>query len=220
VDKISDQLRAEIVLSGQLASWIGDQIENANVPGTPRVRNAMALYHIAFSHHPAVLTLIDRSFKISALALLRPLFESYLRGVWVEVSAKDDELVSFLKGLSSPNFKTLEKAARQASKDESLAELAKMLWGRFSHFTHSGAGLINRNQNQEILGDATPDKDCMAAIFFCDAVVLLASIRVSKLLGKPEYEHEILKKFNERKSRYETYCTNAREPAEYKSLSS
>jgi hypothetical protein len=213
MDKISKQLREEIILSGKLANWIGDQIENANVSDTRKARSAMALYHIAFTHHGAILTLIDLGFRVSALALLRPLFESYLRGAWIEVSAKDGELDSFLSGESSPNFKALLNAAKQVSGDDSLPNFVEMMWGRVCHFTHSGAGLINRNQDRDSIGDTTSENDCMAAIFFCDAVVLLAFINVSRLMGKTEREHEILKKFNEKKSRYETYFANARASA-------
>jgi hypothetical protein len=207
--KISKQLREEIILSRKLASWIGDQIENANVSDTRKARSAMALYHIAFTHHGAVLTLIDLGFRVSALALLRPLFESYLRGAWIEVSANDDELDSFLSGELSPNFKALLSAAKQVSGDDSLPKFVEMMWVRVCHFTHSGAGLLNRYQDKGSIGDTTPEKDCEASILFCDVVVSFAFIQVSKLMGKPEYEQEILKKFSERKPRYETYFASA-----------
>jgi hypothetical protein len=210
VTNISDELRSAVISAGGLADWIGNQIDGAVIPDTPRARSAMALFHISFTHHTAILTLLDRGFRVSALALLRPLFESYLRGVWVEVSAKDDELVFFLSGCRSPNFKTLQNAARQISDDKSLAGFAEMFWGRLSHFTHSGSGLINRYQETNGIGDVTPERDCMAAVFFANSIVLLASERASRMIEKPEWECEILNKFNEIKSLYARYQESSR----------
>jgi hypothetical protein len=205
VSKSPNQLKDEIVLSGALANWVGDQIDNAHVSNTARARHAIVLYHIAFSHHSAVLMLFDRGFRLSALALLRPHFESFLRGYWIENCASESELLAFLKGDKNPNFNELLRAADKISGDLSLSQLARTMWGRLCDFTHSGAGLINRNQDITSIGDVMPERDCMSAIFLSNTILFLAFVSTLKLIGKNDMDAEVSNRFCEMRDRYERF---------------
>jgi hypothetical protein len=201
----SAQLRAEIVESLKLADWIGDTIENSSVPNTPRACNAMALYHVVFSHHSAVLVLFNHGFRLSALALLRPLLESFLRGNWVEVQASDKELNDFLAKDNSLKYEQLLAAAERLSDDNALSDLVRLLWVRLCSFTHSGAYLLNRNQDANTIGDLTTESDCMSAIYFSNSTAFLTLIHVLKLIDRNEILLQASEKYNEISERYEVY---------------
>ncbi len=91
-----------------------------SLPSTIRSWLFLLLYDLATEHHGALLILTNTGTHFgSALALLRPLWEVSLRGVWVARCAWDEQLDGISKHLK--RFPGLAAIAREVQ--ESLAAL-------------------------------------------------------------------------------------------------
>src|SRR5882762_7895158 len=69
---------------------------------TERNRAAAALFGIAADHHGAIVFLLKSTFYSSSFALLRCLFEAYLRGLWVRHCANDAQVAAFIRADAEP----------------------------------------------------------------------------------------------------------------------
>jgi hypothetical protein len=101
-------------------------------------RLLIAYTHIAVTHHSAIIELSEARHDPSALALLRPLVESCLRGLWI-YDRPEEALVAFLSGkrLSIPGLETLVTVLSPRFPDGLLAPIKKN-YGTMYGFTHTG----------------------------------------------------------------------------------
>jgi len=90
------------------AEQFGDAL-NRLVSGTKlattdrnRTRAAAALFGIAQDHHHAIVFLLKHTFDSSSFALLRSVFEAYLRGLWIKRCATAAQVQSFIDGNDPP----------------------------------------------------------------------------------------------------------------------
>ena len=60
--------------------WLALRIEGLPLPVSDRDRLAAGCFHQALEHHEAIVKLVRRKLVGSAFALLRPLFELFVRG--------------------------------------------------------------------------------------------------------------------------------------------
>ncbi len=71
---------AELERAFELAQWLATELNNLPIQPTLRNRLSGACLSIAQDHHLAVATLIEHDLCSSALALVRPTYEAYIRG--------------------------------------------------------------------------------------------------------------------------------------------
>lgn len=112
---------------------------------TPNLRNTVfhALADLVPEHFGAIILLVEqRQFFGSAFALLRPLIETYLRAIWVNSIASDEELAMISQGAKElPKFSVCRAAVEAYFAQNGVSGLydmhsdfVKSLHG----FTHSG----------------------------------------------------------------------------------
>lgn len=58
----------------------------------------MGYTHIVVTHTNSIITLASDSADASAMALMRPLVEAHLRGLWLHDVASDDQIQGFIEG--------------------------------------------------------------------------------------------------------------------------
>jgi len=146
-----------LLRSGQLTEMIGAAWESSNVFQEARANAAQGLCAVSLQHAAAVLTLIP-SQPASAIALVRPQFESLVRAVWAAHAATDAELARLLAPLT---MESQQAAKRLPSVPDMLAKLetsgprgAAALLGRarsrlgdgLNSFVHGGIHPFARQQ--------------------------------------------------------------------------
>lgn len=115
-----EQLESLIERSFLLHEAVYCHVESLDSPVSPRADIASDAGEIALEHGTAVLDLIESRRFNSAFALMRPQFESLVRGIWLAYAASD----SWVEKLSQP----LTHAAQQAANEgPMLAEMLKQL---------------------------------------------------------------------------------------------
>ena len=136
---LAEEFGAELnVLTNEIEMW-----------HTERNRAASATFGIALDHHAAIVFLIRENFLSSAFALLRILFEAYLRGLWLKHCASDEQVSAFFRGCEPPKTMVTEIEATEAFASGVLSRIKKENWSAMCAFTHTGGLHLQRWQSRD-----------------------------------------------------------------------
>lgn len=135
-------------------------IDGAAFTTTTRTRVSVALLHLSLEHQRGIVVLADSGAFGSALALFRPQFEAYVRGVWFQWCAQEKDVQSFLKGKEPDGIGKLIAAveALEGYEGKVLSKAKAEKWKTLSDYTHGGAIQVKaRNTQDEIAYNYNPD---------------------------------------------------------------
>jgi hypothetical protein len=116
---------------------------------TEKNRAAAASFGIAQDHHAAIVFLLKNTFHSSSFALLRSLFEAYLRGLWLKHCATGAQVSAFFRGGEPPKNMVAEIESTEAFTGGVLSRIKKENWGAMCAFTHTGGLHLQRWQSQD-----------------------------------------------------------------------
>jgi hypothetical protein len=80
--------------SDEVIRWVHSNLDSKKIPTLPnekRLQLAAACWHTAIDHQMAVGVLVHETLHASALALMRPTIEAYVRGLWLLYAATDQD---------------------------------------------------------------------------------------------------------------------------------
>ena len=88
----TDQLLGQ---SKALIQWLDEQLHGAEFRSEVRTQLAGSCLDLAMEHQKAIVMLVSQSLHGSAFALVRAIFETYIRGAWLYHCASDADLELF-----------------------------------------------------------------------------------------------------------------------------
>ena len=154
-NRISSNLSDRIQQSDAIINWLDRQIDGTAIALNDRSRLSGGCLDAAMEHHRAIVVLVANRLFGSALAMVRPTFEAYLRGAWLHQCASDASLESFSKG----NFRIeirgmIEDLERlPAFECGALLKAKTAGWTKMCDFTHTGVQqAIRRNGAVRVRG--------------------------------------------------------------------
>lgn len=95
------RIQAALARASDISDWIDSSIHGVEIPSGDREAMAGALFDQVHEHYKAIRLLVENSFVGSAFSLLRPTFETFVRGVWLLHCASDKEVENFAKDKTS-----------------------------------------------------------------------------------------------------------------------
>lgn len=116
---------------------------------TEKNRAAAACFCIAQNHHAAIVFLLKNTFYSSSFAMLRSLFESYLRGLWLKHCATDTQVSDFFRGVEPPKTMVADIESTEAFTSMVLSRIKKESWKVMCDFTHTGGLHLQHWQSQD-----------------------------------------------------------------------
>lgn len=133
-----------------LSSWLGEKTNDRRIPVNRRSLTGSCLLQHSLDVADAIIILLEKNLPGPALALARPLFESYVRAIWILKCASDEQIVQFLKGQPPPPFpKLLGVMEDQAIPQVDLIRKINDRHMRHFHdFTHGGSGHVMRRHGE------------------------------------------------------------------------
>ena len=134
-------LSERVTQSEQQGLWVQSMVDGLTVsfPSTDnRLQFAAACWATAIEGHHAIVLLTRAGCHGSARALLRPLFEGYIRGVWLQIAASDHE-VDVASQDRFPAFGRMVEAIEMMGPVTGgrLPELKAAWWGPMCSLTHT-----------------------------------------------------------------------------------
>lgn len=166
---------------------------------TNRLRVAISLLQLAIEHHQAIHVLVEQGLNGSAFALLRPLYEAYVRGVWFHHCASDKQILSFLTGIGTnlPDFGGLIAAIEKVDGFEGgvLSDIKKTAWKNMNDFTHGGAIQVKaRNSRDEVVSNFLPEH-VKGILESATAFSLMASLAIASAVKDETLSNDLFQTY-------------------------
>ncbi|MFQ1934264.1 DUF6988 family protein [Aeromonas veronii] len=159
----------------------------------PRVKVAATLLSITIDHAQGIRLLLEQGAFPSASALMRCLFETYIRAMWVWKCANEKQLLKFVKDdkiIDEKNktipFKTLVEAIEMANCfPEYLSEIQKNVWAGLNSLTHGGSILLHRSFDGKTIQHRYDNELVKEIIEFSTMLVCMAFAGLIELCEHP-----------------------------------
>jgi hypothetical protein len=177
-----------------LVSRLSQRIEGLEISATDRNRISAGCFHLALEHHEAIVHLIRRNLFGSAMALVRPLFETYVRGIWLGKCASESELKEFQKGKIDKTFGELvaDIEGHEGYNVGVLAQVKKNSWSAMNDFTHGGVLQVIRRITADSITPNYTAEEIGETVTFAGAIGLLSTSEVALIAGRTDIASELL----------------------------
>lgn len=166
-------------------------------PRNIRTDVAARSLHLSVEHHGSIWLLANSNQIGSAAALVRIQYEAYLRGLWANRLASEDQLRNFFDSDKKPfkpynemlkSLATLPDALFAAE----LSEFHKKFWGPLSSYIHSGGLHLKRRGIEDEIGPSYSDLEVVEILTVSNLVALFATQEFVHVSGGADLEKEAL----------------------------
>ncbi|MGH8464132.1 MAG: DUF6988 family protein, partial [Pseudomonas sp.] len=107
-----ERVQQALALADHVRHWNEDRLPGMVMQAPEPDHMAAVAFGVVHEHQKSVMVLVQHGLLGSATALMRPAFEAFVRGLWLQW-ANDDELAHFQKGHDTA---TPEKIIRKVVK--------------------------------------------------------------------------------------------------------
>ncbi len=164
-----------------------------------RSRLSSALLYTSNEHFFSILTLCSKNIPASAFSLMRPQYEAFTRGLWVQFCAKDTQINSILSGKSFPksNQEILDALSKIPRYEEGqLNHLCKIVWKKSHDFTHGGGVQASWHIGRQSIGSQYTRKEIDGLCTITNSISLANSIALSELCNSPKSAYKLTRSYN------------------------
>jgi len=147
--------------------WLHEKTNERKFPGGIRERAGLSILQLSQDIGDAIIVLLDAKLPGPALSLARPLFEGYVRGLWLLNSASDKQVNEFLSG-KCPRFPGLLAAIGkdQASGGAWIHANSNKNLIAFHDLTHGGSEHVKRRNKDNSVEPSYPEQELESLINF------------------------------------------------------
>jgi hypothetical protein len=171
-----------------LITAISDQMHDLSIPNDPRTNLAARCHFTAMEHHAGIALLFSVGHPAPALTLLRPVFEAYVRGIWLSDCASDAQIADFQSRdwRKIPKIKTMVLSIERTTTFIDTGTLGKSLsanWETLCGFTHTGIEQLQMCLSNDAIERSCSDEQIDEASNFASACAIMAGIATATLAG-------------------------------------
>ena len=160
-------LSKSIERAKEFGIWLHERANDRNIPSGLRERTGAKILQHSLDIDDAILILLDAQLPGPALTLVRPLFESYVRGVWLLQISSDNEIEEFINGKCPTFYELLEAIGNDQQSGGAWIHANKNAnWSSFNDLTHGGNQHVKRRNTQEAIEPNYPESELEALIRF------------------------------------------------------
>lgn len=121
------------------ANWFAEKLHRRRFKNDLRSRVVAACFGVSQQHHNSILILLSRRppLEATSFALLRPLVESVIRGLWLCHVATDTQVDEYARSGTKLDMASMMKKLDKATGLDSYKGLYKKNWSVLSAYTHT-----------------------------------------------------------------------------------
>lgn len=191
-----------VTKSNELIQWLDQHVYDLNLieDAHSRSRLAVSCFYVALEHQRAIVLLISHNLHGSARALVRILFDAFIRGLWLFRCASDDDLEYFkkeddLKKKFEDRITDIEKLSDDDEKI--LSTIKSNTWSAMCSYTHTGMfQLIRYNSSQAIEPNCNED-EIVEALNFANFFGLQSALWMNSVSSNTDRLNGIGEKIDE-----------------------
>lgn len=135
----------KLVQAIQRATEIAETLHGRRIKGDLRSRLCAACFAVSQQHHNSLLILLAHTppLQATAFALLRPLTESAMRGLWLSHVASDEQVQKYIQSGTKLDMASMMTAVGKAVGLDAHHAIYKH-WHSLSAYTHTGEHQVQR----------------------------------------------------------------------------
>lgn len=162
---------------------IDDAIHGARITTDNRSMIAGGCFDVVLEHQKSITMLAGARFLGSAFALIRSLYESYIRGLWIRYAATDNEITNFLEDKINTSIgDMIARIEKVPGFDVGvLSAIKSTSFSSMCSYTHCGWRQIGRRFNNEYIEPNYLSGEVEEVLSFSNTMALLAAHEVSKM---------------------------------------
>ncbi|WP_332821104.1 DUF6988 family protein [Pseudomonas sp.] len=124
---------------------IAEALHGRHIKGDLRSRLCAACFAVSQQHHNSILILLSRNppLQATAFALLRPLTESTIRGLWLSHVATDEQVESYVQSGTKLDMASMITLVGKAAGVIAHQAIYRH-WPSLSAYTHTGEHQVQR----------------------------------------------------------------------------
>lgn len=170
------------------------KIEGLEFLPSDRNRLSAACFHQALEHHQAIVLLVRHNLIGSAFALVRPMFEIYVRAIWLGKRASAEDLLRFQGGKLKMEFAEMvaDIELHEGYNVGVLSDVKMKSWRAMNDFTHGGPLQTMRRITEDSITSNYSDEEIQEVLAFSGAIGFLATSEIALLAGRDDIATVIL----------------------------
>lgn len=186
---LSDALQG----SRELAGRINAAAQGVQFPASDRARLSAALLDQVHEHHESIQLLLEKKLVGSAFALVRIIFETTVRGIWLFRCASDPEVEQFKADKLKKKFGELIAAVENVvgAQGSALSQMKSKFWAGMCSYAHGGSLQAVRRISATHIGPQYSEEEQVGTLSFSDFCVLLASVELCALGNREDLANRI-----------------------------
>lgn len=197
--KVNKTLEQTLQESREVHTWTLSRLEGIPFPVNKRLLIAIAALDVVLDHFTGITALIEKRVYGAAFALARPLFETFVRAVWLKDCGADKDLTKFERDQFSRSFGQALKEIEQLEsfKSGALSSLKKQAWSAMSSYTHGGYQQIARRVKGKTIDPNYTDDEIIEVLRLSQTFAMMAFIQIVLVAGRRDLEQAAIQKLYE-----------------------
>ena len=179
---------AEIEQAHALHIWIKQRLSGLSMPGDRNADLSISAFDAVVKHHLGITLLLKCGVYGSAFALLRSVFETYVRGCWLRYCATEADLDRFRKDQLDIKFGALVAAVEAVPGFEAgvLSGLKKSSWNAMNSLTHGGMQQLGRRMRDNVIEPDYSSDEVMHVARLSISFAHLSFQKVTRAAGRDD----------------------------------
>jgi hypothetical protein len=182
----STVVQSALKAANELSDWI-DEHHPRTFGFSRNGYVAASFFAMSLDHRAGVLLLAEAQAYGSAFALARSVFETYMRGVWMQHCASEADINTLLSHKRLPKFATVTKDLKTKAihADDFFGTAAIDLWPLLCDYSHGGPRQLASWTTDNGIGPAHSDSEVAFILWLVDFCGLSATQRVAQISEMP-----------------------------------
>ena len=191
---VPDHILAE---ANELIDWIDTATGGLPFPPTGRFKAAATCFAIAQEHHRSIVVLAEHQMFATCVALVRVVFDAYVRGVWLSVCATDNDVERFIAFKEPPPMADLVKAIDQHPDFDGgfLSGYKASAYKALCDFTHTGGRQVKRWDKVDAIEPNYRLEEILEAMATSQSIALLSVLGVISLVDNTDIALAAVREF-------------------------
>jgi hypothetical protein len=144
---------------------------------------AIKCYLLAIDHREAMAALVRFDYRSSAFALVRPIYEAYVYGVWAESCGDKKQMAAIVDRGELPKFDSAVRAIDAAGGTKFHA-MKDDLHDGMSGYTHGSLIHLEKWSSPGVIGQNHSDEQTIKLMRFADLFGVLACVGMLRMAGE------------------------------------
>lgn len=176
-----------------LIIFLDQKINILKIPSDDISRVAGSCFDVAHEHQKAILFLIEKNLIGSAFSIVRPLFEAYIRGVWLKRCTTDEDFKKYINDNLHKRVATMIEEIEKIPgfQDGRLSEIKRSIWNPSNSYVHTGYFPVSRRIENGFIGHNYEEQEIIEILSFSYIIGILAALEIALMANDFEFVEQL-----------------------------